>query len=234
MGQGSCAREGSWICAPDGQGLSCDAPATDDNVEVCDDADNDCDGLTDEGFQAGDPCDDKDPCTAGDVYDDACGCFGTPYTCVEGPCHRTSECDGRGGCEVTIKPVGSPCDDGLDETENDTCRADGSCVGDTVWAPDTATDTITDTRGDADTATETNGESDTNTETEVDTGEGDTEGDIETDEETSTDGKETDESVTLDGGTFNGIALTDSCDCSLAGQDRNRFFYLFKLLARLF
>jgi hypothetical protein len=48
VGEGACATEGNERCTPDG--LVCDAEPGDPGVEVCNDADDDCDGRVDEGL----------------------------------------------------------------------------------------------------------------------------------------------------------------------------------------
>ena len=48
-GQGGCQSQGAFVCSGDGKGVVCDAQAIGSKTEICDDADNDCDGQTDEG-----------------------------------------------------------------------------------------------------------------------------------------------------------------------------------------
>jgi len=48
-GVGECESFGSYVCAPDGEGVVCDAAPGTPADELCDGLDNDCDGLTDEG-----------------------------------------------------------------------------------------------------------------------------------------------------------------------------------------
>ena len=58
VGEGACRRVGKLACSSDGLRLTCDAEAYTQDIERCGDgADNDCDGMTDEGFQdLGAPC----------------------------------------------------------------------------------------------------------------------------------------------------------------------------------
>jgi len=71
------------------------------------------------------PCDDADPCTAGD----ACGnhvCAGEPYTCDDGLDCTTEVCDGTGGCKVTevaegFCAIGGACVEAGTLSEENTC-----------------------------------------------------------------------------------------------------------------
>ncbi len=49
IGEGECMADGRIVCGPDG-GAACDAQPGAPSDEVCDGADNDCDGATDEGI----------------------------------------------------------------------------------------------------------------------------------------------------------------------------------------
>jgi hypothetical protein len=51
-GQGACHAAGVMVCTPDGAGAVCNAQVLLPALEVCDGADNDCDGATDEDYQA--------------------------------------------------------------------------------------------------------------------------------------------------------------------------------------
>ena len=92
-----------------------------------------CDPATGQCVQvpgeAGAPCDDTDPCTAGDVCAGGV-CAGEPLDCAadDGPC-TTSTCDADfGGCVTLPKPDGSACDDGDPCTTGDACGT-GVCGG---------------------------------------------------------------------------------------------------------
>jgi hypothetical protein len=45
VGMGECASSGTYICSFDGSDVACDATAGIPSVELCDDLDNDCDGV---------------------------------------------------------------------------------------------------------------------------------------------------------------------------------------------
>ena len=50
VGQGQCSRTGVQVCADDGGSVICNADVGLAAAEICDGADNDCDGRSDEGF----------------------------------------------------------------------------------------------------------------------------------------------------------------------------------------
>ena len=112
---GSCP--GARTCGPDG--LSpCDAPIP--SEDICDGADNDCDGAVDTV-----PCDDGDPCTV-----DSCagpdGCQAPPASGE--PCDDADACTGPDTCEGGVC-IGAPiaCDD-ADPCTADACVPSIGCV----------------------------------------------------------------------------------------------------------
>jgi hypothetical protein len=68
-GVGACRAPGLFICSADGEGVRCGATPLPPSDEVCNGADDDCDGTPDDGFdgdadgytQCGGDCDDTDP-----------------------------------------------------------------------------------------------------------------------------------------------------------------------------
>ena len=100
---GTCP--GTFRCGADGSG-SCDAKLP--QVEVCDGADNDCDGQTDEDG-ATPLCDDGNPCTPGDacvagkcqIGADICGCH-ADADCAAAP--GVDLCKGKPVCDNSSVP----------------------------------------------------------------------------------------------------------------------------------
>ncbi|MCA9516145.1 MAG: hypothetical protein KC635_14470, partial [Myxococcales bacterium] len=103
-------------------------------VSVCDDGnpctDDSCDpataGCTHTANTAA--CDDRNACTAGDACQDGACVPGAPVVCEPAGACTTAVCDRNAGCRV-YPASGTPCDDGVACTTDDTCVS-GACVGD--------------------------------------------------------------------------------------------------------
>ena len=117
-------------------GTTCVAPS---EVNLCGDGlDNDNDTFIDcldSDCPEGSTCSDVNACTMMDVCGRDGGCVpGTPKVCDMPPNTRcwdlagTCSPDAGGLCEYRLNS-GSTCDDGRACTKNDTCDADGGCVG---------------------------------------------------------------------------------------------------------
>lgn len=118
--EGDTCQDGACV----GTDKDCGAPST-CHVMGCDAATGAC---AESEATAGAPCDDGDPCTEGDVCAAGAACAGTAKDCsaLADACH-TAKCE-AGAC-VASPAGGGPCDDGSDCTLDDTCTADGACVG---------------------------------------------------------------------------------------------------------
>jgi len=92
---GACAAGGTWACLAGG-GYGCTAPDLQPNPESCNGADDDCDALTDEGFNLGQPC------SAGVG---ACASSGS-VAC---------RADGTSGCNAPVIPPGVESCNGADD-----------------------------------------------------------------------------------------------------------------------
>ncbi len=122
---GNCARTGTLECRADGTGLECNAPTVTPGSEgtMCNQQDDDCDGLVDEGLTCtscvpiGEICNNKDDDCDGSIDE------GLTRACGLGTCMGTEVCTNGtwGGC--TAPPSGDEICNGLD----DDC--DGVCDG---------------------------------------------------------------------------------------------------------
>src|SRR5262249_40384851 len=98
-----------------------------DGFELCDGADNDCDGIADNPGDA--LCDGGNACNGAEVCAGAAGCQpGTPPNGDDGNACTTDSCDPAAGCQHTAVVDGTACDDGSACTQGDSCQA-GSCTG---------------------------------------------------------------------------------------------------------
>ena len=99
---------------------------TSDGFELCDGADNDCDGTVDEDTSSacsdGDACNGAESCVAGSCQP------GTALDCNDANDCTSDACDAASGCVNTSLPDGTSCSDGDACTQTDTC-AGGSCLG---------------------------------------------------------------------------------------------------------
>ncbi|MEE3327077.1 MAG: hypothetical protein VX252_07075 [Myxococcota bacterium] len=76
-------------------------------------------------------CDDGNLCTTGDVCQDGVCVGGQAVTCRnEGPC-VFGICDPSTGCSTKAARDGTVCDDGREDTKNDSCKG-GRCRGEGV------------------------------------------------------------------------------------------------------
>ena len=129
---------GVWTCSPGGAGVICkEQGALADLLELCNGADDDCDGVTDEGFgDLGQPCDglDGDLCANG-VRE--CSADGAETVCGdEAPAELFELCNGvdddcDGETDEDFPELGGACD-GPDEDAcalgQWVCTADGDAV----------------------------------------------------------------------------------------------------------
>ncbi len=111
---------GLWVCAAAGSTLECagDTP----QVETCNDADDDCDGVIDEPFPLkNQPCDsdDQDFCPLG-LY--VCGPFGDEVVCVD-DVNQVETCDGMDN------DCNGVTDDGFDDLDQ---NGVADCVDDDI------------------------------------------------------------------------------------------------------
>ncbi|MBI5610053.1 MAG: hypothetical protein HY902_14355, partial [Deltaproteobacteria bacterium] len=137
---GTC--NGYRICQGAGLGV-CTAPKA--STETCDNVDNDCNGITDDGL-----CDDKNVCTDDQCLGASKSCQNTFNTaactdgsactdkdlCAGGKCAGTSiDCDDKNVCTTDIcdnakgcvhNAISGECNDGDDCTVGDACQ-DGAC-----------------------------------------------------------------------------------------------------------
>ena len=151
---------GTRACTASGL-TACSAPVA--VTEICDNVDNDCNGVTDDGILSGPGamCDDKNACTSdacsGGVclataisascddgslctVNDACAgsaCTGSAANCDDANACTTDSCDPKLGCVHTNNTA--VCDDGDPCTTGDVCK-DGACTAGTTNTCDCQSD----------------------------------------------------------------------------------------------
>ncbi len=128
---GTCFSGGRFACGDDGD-VYCDAPPIAPGVEICDGADDDCDGAADEGLGVGAPCEvGVGACARVGEMDcgggpEAAVCDAVPGPPGEEVCNAIDDdCDGAVDEGITLDgvPVGGVCAPGLG-----VCRAEGTVV----------------------------------------------------------------------------------------------------------
>ncbi len=115
---------GTWTCTGDQKGVECVNETETNILEICDGADDNCDGQTDEGFPLGLACDgtDSDQCTNGT---NTCAPDGQGVWCVNETIENVAEiCDSKdNNCDgdtdegftyldtktSAVEPLGTPC-----------------------------------------------------------------------------------------------------------------------------
>jgi cysteine-rich repeat protein len=111
-GMGACARTGTYVCTADGSGTECSATAGMPTFEICDNVDNNCNGVVDDGLTR--------------------SCYGGPSgTAGVGVCRAGTETCAAGSwsaCAGEVRPstevcdnVDNDCDGTADETLTRSC-----------------------------------------------------------------------------------------------------------------
>ena len=92
-------------------------------LDGCDEATGQCNFSWTQGL----PCDDGDACTHTDLCGESKGCAGVTVSCDDGDPCSTDQCNKLKGCQHTVLPSGTDCEDGVPCTEQGKCQG-GKCV----------------------------------------------------------------------------------------------------------